>query len=70
MSKKDTGGFVYPQRMVDHKLHLAEKDGISRRDWLAGLAMPSYIKIDFMPCEQVSRLAYEQADSMIERGNE
>lgn len=86
----DTGGFVYPQ--VEHKELARHKDslwstvvedrtgGISRRDWLAGLAMQGIISHGEIHSEMSAEYngkqfpevfaewAYDYADAMIEQG--
>lgn len=74
--KKNEGGSIYPHRLL--KTGDGEKDlnyismGISRRDWLAGLAMQGYLAAEGLQSDQVriSEHAYEMADTMIERGLE
>ena len=79
--RKDDGGQVYPSREIttmDGKTGIGwrrnEHIGISRRDWLAGLAMQGYLaspdgKFSNREKIPVSQRAYEQADAMIEHGN-
>ncbi len=74
--KKNEGGSVYPHMLL--KTGDEEKDlnyismGISRRDWLAGLAMQGYLAAEGLQSDQVriSEHAYEIADIMIQRGSE
>jgi len=74
--KKNEGGSIYPHRLL--KTGDGEKDlnyismGVSRRDWLAGLAMQGYLAAEGLQSDQVriSEHAYEMADTMIERGLE
>ncbi|TDJ57552.1 MAG: hypothetical protein E2O41_07920 [Nitrospina sp.] len=74
--KKNEGGSIYPHRLL--KTGDGEKDlnyismGISRRDWLAGLAMQGYLAAEGLQSDQVriSEHAYEMADTMIQRGLE
>ena len=39
--------------------------GMSRRQWLAGLAMQGFIRDDRPPIYDIPRLSYELADQMI-----
>ena len=74
--KKNEGGSVYPHRLL--KTGDADKDlnyismGISRRDWLAGLAMQGFLAAEGLQSDRVriSEHAYEIADIMIQRGAE
>jgi len=74
--KKNEGGSIYPHRLL--KTGDGEKDlnyismGVSRRDWLAGLAMQGYLAAEGLQSDQVriSEHAYEMADTMIQRGLE
>lgn len=83
MSKKDNGGFVYPptafKKIQDGLSIMKCIEGITRRDWLAGLAMSGMIGeyiLERKPNEDkdeteqdilVSR-AYSVADAMIAEG--
>jgi len=83
---KDDGGLISPgtrnepakgKRFV---IPLAKDDvhhfGITRRDWLAGLAMQSLIRTndscesieDMVDVETIAQLAYTYADAMIAEG--
>ena len=68
MSKKDDGEQVYPRGIAldpkNSNPHFTE--GISRRDWLAGLAMQGMLSggHGFKTAED----AYKIADDMIEQG--
>ena len=74
MSEINQGGFVYPreshENMYGHKV--AGQQGISRRDWLAGLAMQGMLANcpeDTIEATQaflaIPSLAYRMADAMI-----
>ncbi len=71
-NKKLTGGEVYPRdgrctwsskcgEWVKHSI-----PGISRRDWLAGLAMNGIMSGPQRDSREVARRAYEVADAMIQ----
>ena len=50
-------------------------DNITRRDWLAGLAMQGLVAqngldSDYLEDEDIATLAYAQADAMIREGKE
>lgn len=50
-------------------------DNITRRDWLAGLAMQGLVAqnglgSDYLEDEDIATLAYVQADAMIREGKE
>jgi hypothetical protein len=50
-------------------------DNITRRDWLAGLAMQGLVAqnglgSDYLEDEDIATLAYGQADAMIREGKE
>jgi len=79
MSEKNDGGFVYPQIDGDTWTH---EEGITRRDWLAGLAMQGMLSEDGWlnaitdVCVTTGRnsdsvlaeFAYDKADAMIAEG--
>ena len=71
MSKKDDGEQVYPRGIAldpkNSNPHFTE--GISRRNWLAGLAMQGMLASGAFVSDKISESAYEQADAMIEQGN-
>ena len=58
---KDDGGQVYP-----YDIHMV--GGISRRNWLAGLARQGMFASGAFVSDKISESAYEQADAMIEQG--
>ncbi len=65
---RDDGGQVYPS---EHKWNQTYDPGITRRDWLAGLAMQAYIargNADEDTYADVAMWAYRQADAMIREG--
>ena len=71
---EDDGGQVHPfiEFRTDRPSEVIV--GISRRDWLAGLAMQGYLaspdgKFSNREKIPVAQRAYEQADAMIEQGN-
>jgi len=75
-NKKPTGGEVYPRdgratwspgcaKWVNHSI-----PGISRRDWLAGLAMQGIMSGPQRSSGEVARRSYEVADTMIARGED
>ena len=75
----DTGGFVYPIYLNgDSPTAHAVDYGISRRDWLAGMAMSGLVvatgsdKDSMHPktALEVARAAYHIADVMIRLSNE
>jgi len=75
--EKDTGGQVYP-RQASHPPHPGDIAGITRRDWLAGLAMQGLIVgiRDNTTIEKsredlkfLSAGAYVVADAMIAESN-
>jgi len=68
MSNKD-GGFVYPSSHITERGTTAHEDtlGISRRDWLAGLAMQGTSQI-LHDVESITKRAYKMADAMIAEG--
>ena len=75
MSKDDDGGQVHPfiEFRTDRPSEVVI--GISRRDWLAGLAMQGYLsapenKFSNRENIPISQRAYKIADAMIARGNE
>ncbi len=70
---KDDGGMVYPHNADD----ISQIDGITRRDWLAGLAMQGLLAkgIDYYTgCDpenvenELPMRAYGIADAMIAEG--
>ncbi len=93
-NKTDTGGFVYPCTMFEQLKQTSEEaaagaptwadvsyPGITRRDWLAGLAMQGVIGKDLEfqrllikanPEKQLhdltAKCAYNLADAMIQQG--
>ena len=76
MSKKDDGKQVYPSTektfdsMTGNKGTIEFK-GISRRDWLAGLAMGGIVEahgVAVKQYESITKCAYKMADAMIEQG--
>ena len=66
MSYKSTGGPIHPVNNNDDNF----SDGITRRDWLAGLAMQGLLANSLTVCdnETLSKNSYEVADDMIARG--
>ena len=68
MSQFDDGGLVYPMPdwdLRDHSWTL----GITRRDWLAGLAMQGLLVTENAWTEEtIAKVAYEMADAMIAQG--
>ena len=70
MSGINKGGYVYP--MWDGEVTTL---GISRRDWLAGMAMQGLMdayarsEIDDYLHNELAHDAYHFADAMIEEGN-
>lgn len=76
MSEIDQGGFVYPIGEVNHsgpdKYPVYE--GITLRQHYAGLAMQGYLANSAVWHEysnhQLAKMAYEQADAMIEAGKQ
>ena len=66
-TKRDDGGQVYPS---EHKWNQTYDPGITRRDWLAGLAMQAYIVRYCCEIEQDDAVqwAYEDADALIAEG--
>lgn len=70
MSNNDIGGYVYPVA-TDSEVY---EYGISRRDWLAGLAMQGIVMrvsdiINFDDQVFISKEAYKFADAMIAESN-
>jgi len=72
---KDDGGQVYPTTFsvadnTTNIVHTINLDGISRRDWLAGLAMQGYLANPEMDnnAKCIAQDAYTHADAMIARG--
>jgi len=68
MSKIDDGGFVYPPTSA---LEAAQGYvGITRRDWLAGLAMAALLVSpgDLETNEDIAVASYEYADALIAEG--
>ena len=63
MSRKD-GGQVYP--IVGNGGTLM---GITRRDWLAGLAMQGFCADTNCAVEGIAKISYKLADDMIAEGN-
>jgi len=82
MSKIDDGGPVYPgpkvifRQLKDYVIEdtKGHNEGISRRDWLAGLAMQGLLSSmndnHLWAPDQVAASAYMMADEMIKRGKE
>ena len=70
MSKYDDGGQVHSfiEFRTDRPSEVVI--GISRRDWLAGLAMQGMLAGGAFVSDKISESAYEIADAMIARGNE
>ena len=64
---RDDGGQVYPS---EHKWNQTYDPGITRRDWLAGLAMQALVAQGNgdEPFTFVARAAYKQADALIAEG--
>jgi len=70
---KDIGGHFYPNQLDKDK---GWSDGITRRDWLAGLAMQGMLSnMEEKSAEEMQKdfdiipmLAYRQADAMIAKG--
>ena len=80
MSKKDdgggfdNGGQLFPCYEVKQDGgHLTSYSGISRRDWLAGLAMQGMLstmaEIMTINYSLITEDAYKMSDAMIEQGN-
>lgn len=70
---KNTGGPVYPSEQgqdAEGKWNQTYEAGITRRDWLAGLAMQGYLSTDNggMTPEDIARWSYRCADAMIAEG--
>jgi len=68
MSEIDQGGFVYP-----HSITEEFDSGITRRDWLAGLAMQGLIAScgenqKYAPAGEIAHASYLYADAMIAEG--
>jgi len=64
---KDVGGYFYPNQLDKNK---DWSDGITRRDWLAGLAMQGLLAnsaCEFNP-KDLADFAYKNADAMIAEG--
>ena len=71
MEETDQGGYVYPMRMTIEELHRAHhwSEGITRRDWLAGMAMQGLLSSDTeLDLDNFVRQCYLIADAMIEEG--
>ena len=83
MPENNDGGYVYPMRMTIEELHRAHhwSKGITRRDWLAGMAMQGMLSRENILTELdvnvnrrktlkqvVAEWAYEYADSLIAEG--
>jgi len=80
IEKADNGGQIYPPIITDkdlgHGLHeQTTARGITRRDWLAGLAMQAMLSSTSEDAENaaqeflaISVLAYRMADAMIAEG--
>ena len=89
LDKKDDGGLVYPGsrrenigKEVGFESRMVNYPGITRRDWLAGLAMQAIIS-DHIAMEKVYKeygnpeetaksvamFSYHQADAMIAESN-
>lgn len=68
ISHKDVGGFVYACTDTDM---IDFQRGITRRHWLAGLAMQGLTSQPqpFNVAERIEVAAYRIADAMIEEGN-
>lgn len=66
----DDGGCFYPPvELIDHMGKHEFYHGITRRDWLAGLAMQGMV-VKHPECdwEEVAVLSYGLADAVIEEG--
>ena len=70
-TKVDNGGYVYPNTLQ----HLQEVGygislGITRRDWLAGLAMQGLLTKaeQYVSGRELADVAYKYADAMIAEG--
>lgn len=79
MTTKNDGGAVFPFQPLDRQgMQIAEMQlGISRRDWLAGMAMQGFLgsarispdaELRRILSQQVAIASYELADAMIEEG--
>jgi len=74
--KANEGGTVFPHNLLrtgDDKTDLNYiSTGISRRDWLAGLAMQGYLASEGLSADnvRVTEHAYEIADIMIAKSLE
>lgn len=66
MTEKDEGGYVHSM-VVDAETY---EHGITRRDWLAGLAMQGILAAGGeVTMTEVLKTSYDVADGMIEEGN-
>jgi hypothetical protein len=73
MSNKNDGGPVYPSEQgqdLEGKWNQTYEAGITRRDWLAGLAMQSVVGLAGarITTQETVRWAYELADALIAEG--
>lgn len=69
MTTKDEGGQVYP--VVSPVVEQVHAAGITRRDWLAGLAMQGLLASHAPytdPYSMLAEEAYDIADAMIAEG--
>lgn len=71
-TKRDDGGQVYPSEQgqdAEGKWNQTYEAGITRRDWLAGLAMQSVVGLaGARTTQEAVRWAYALADAMIAEG--
>lgn len=77
MTTKNSGGAVFPFQPIltggGRNEYGAQRSGISRRDWLAGLAMQGLLannEYGKHPPNAIADRAYQQADAMIKEGDE
>jgi hypothetical protein len=73
MNNKNTGGQVYPSEQgqdAEGKWNQTYEAGITRRDWLAGLAMQAFIAMygTGVSAQTRAEWAYAEADALIAEG--
>lgn len=70
MSNPGDGGPAFPRAGAEHSLGgNFEQDGMTLRDWFAGMALSTMRELEYNSFEKIADIAYKTADAMLAARN-